>query len=150
MTCGLLPETVIAGNKIFVCDDPDGFAFAIIESSMFLTWQKAIGGRLKNDCNFSNTVVWNTLPLPKLSDAMRGKVIEAGRAVIEARANHPDESLANLYNPLLVHPDLLKAHQQLDKVVDVAFGAPKPCKSDDERLQVLFDRYSELTVHDPA
>lgn len=48
----------------YTCIDTDGFNFAIIESSMFITWQKAVGGRLKNDCNFSNTVVWNNLPLP--------------------------------------------------------------------------------------
>ncbi|MBT1162577.1 DNA methyltransferase [Bifidobacterium sp. SO1] len=144
-TCAWLDEHVIAGNKIYVCDDPDGFAFAIIESSMFITWQKSIGGRLKNDCNFSNTVVWNTLPLPQLSDDMREKVIKAGQQVIAARAKHPNESLADLYSPLLMHPDLLKAHQQLDQVVDVAFGSSKPCKADEERLQILFNRYKEMS-----
>ncbi|WP_034528422.1 DNA methyltransferase [Bifidobacterium stellenboschense] len=144
-TCALLGPEVIAGDQVFTTGDAEGFAFSIIESSMFITWQKTIGGQMKSDCRFSNTVVWNTLPLPKLSDAMRGKVIEAGRGVIEARANHPGESLADLYNPLLMHPDLLKAHERLDRIVDVAFGAGRPCGSDDERLQILFDRYQDLT-----
>lgn len=143
-TCAVLPASVIAGQKLHTGLDPDGFAFAIVESSMFMVWQKAVGGRLKSDCQFSNTVVWNNLPLPRLSDDVRARVIDAGKGVLDARASHPGESLADLYNPLLMHPDLLKAHEQLDKVVDVAFGAKKPCKSDEERLQVLFDQYQRL------
>lgn len=146
-TCAILPQSVIAGQKLHTGIDPDGFTFAVTASKMFITWQKAIGGRLKSDCQFSNTVVWNTLPLPKLSDAMRGKVIEAGRVVIEARANHPGESLADLYSPLLMHPDLIKAHENLDKIVDVAFGADRWLRDDnDARLEVLFDSYARMTA----
>ena len=52
---------------------------------------------------------------------------------------------ADLYDPDFMPQDLRKAHESLDKVVDVAFGAAKPCKSNDERLQILFDRYAEMT-----
>ena len=142
----MLPADVIAGDQVFTTDDPDGLAFAVIESAMFLTWQKAIGGQMKSDCRFSNTVVWNTLPLPELSEDIRSKVIAAGQGVLEARAKHPGESLADLYNPLMMYPDLIKAHQALDKVVDVAFGAEKPCRTDEERLALLFARYVEMTA----
>lgn len=116
-----------------------------MESAMFMTWQKAIGGRLKSDPGFSNTVVWNNLPLPQLSDELRQKVIDAGRGVIDARAGHEGQSLADLYDPDFMPADLRKAHQRLDKVVDAAFGARKPCANNEERLQVLFDRYVEMT-----
>lgn len=112
---------------------------------MFMAWQKAVGGRLKSDPGFSNTVVWNTLPLPAVDDAMRTKIIEAGKAVLSARANHPGQSLADLYDPDYMPVDLRKAHEALDKVVDVAFGASNPCRSEDERLEVLFRRYREMT-----
>lgn len=144
-TCALLPEEVIAGQKLHTCSDPNGINFSIAESSMFITWQKAIGGRLKSDCQFSNTVVWNNLPLPQLSDELRREVIDAGRGVIDARAKHEGQSLADLYDPDFMPADLRKAHQRLDKVVDVAFGARKPCANNEERLQVLFDRYVEMT-----
>lgn len=98
-TCDWYSPDVIAGDKVYTCIDPDGFNFAIIESSMFMTWQKTVGGRLKSDPSFSNTVVWNTLPLPKLDDGMRRGVIDAGRGVLDARANHPGQSLADLYDP---------------------------------------------------
>lgn len=112
---------------------------------MFITWQKAIGGRLKSDCQFSNTVVWNNLPLPQLSDELRQEIIEAGRGIIDVRNKHEGQSLSDLYDPDFMPADLRKAHQRLDKVVDVAFGAKKPCTNNDERLQILFDRYVEMT-----
>lgn len=144
-TCDWYSPDIIAGDKVYTCIDPDGFNFAIIESSMFMTWQKAIGGRLKSDPSFSNTVVWNNLPLPVLDDATRQRVIDAGKQVLAARANHPGQSLADLYDPDFMPADLRKAHENLDKIVDVAFGAKKPCKTEDERLQILLDRYAEMT-----
>ena len=144
-TCDWYNSYIIAGNKIYTCIDTDGFNFAIIESSMFITWQKAVGGRLKNDCNFSNTVVWNNLPLPELTNDMRAKVIEAGKAVLKARANHPGQSLADLYDPTYMPQDLRKAHDELDKIVDVSFGATKPCTNNDERLEILFKSYIRMT-----
>lgn len=144
-TCDLYEPNIIAGDKVYTCIDPDGFNFAIIESSMFMAWQKAIGGRLKSDPSFSNTVVWNNLPLPKLTSDMRAKVIEAGKAVLQARANHPGQSLADLYDPMCMPTDLRKSHDELDKIVDVAFGATKPCSNNDERLEILFKSYIRMT-----
>lgn len=144
-TCDWYGPEIIAGNKIYTCDDPDGFNFAVMESAMFMTWQKAIGGRLKSDPGFSNTVVWNNLPLPQLSDELRQEIIEVGRGIIDVRTGHEGQSLADLYDPDFMPADLRKAHQQLDRIVDTAFGARKPCASNDERLQILFDRYVEMT-----
>lgn len=113
---------------------------------MFMTWQKAIGGRLKSDPGFSNTVVWNNLPLPQLSDELRQKVIDAGRGVIDARAKHEGQSLADLYDPDYMPTDLRAAHRELDKVADVAFGADRRLGDDDDaRLQVLFKSYTHMT-----
>ena len=145
-TCDWYTSDIIAGNKIYTCADPDGLAFAVIESRMFMAWQKAIGGRLKSDPNFSNTVVWNNLPLPALDDDTRMALIEAGRNVLAARANHPGQSLADLYDPDYMPTDLRAAHRELDKVADVAFGAGTWLKDDDDtRLKVLFDGYARLT-----
>lgn len=144
-TCDRYSPDIIAGNKVHTCVDPDGLNFAVIESAMFMAWQKTVGGRLKSDPNFSNTVVWNTFPLPALDDGTRRRIIAAGGAVIAARGNHPGASLADLYDPLVMPADLRKAHRELDKVVDVAFGATKLCESDDERLQILFDQYLKMT-----
>ena len=143
--CDYYSPDIIAGDKVYTCSDLDGFNFAIVESSMFMTWQKAIGGRLESRCNFSNTVVWNNLPLPAISEELRGKVIAAGKAVLDARANYPGQSLADLYDPDYMPVDLRKAHQELDKVVDRAFGASKPCRTNDERVKILFNNYAQMT-----
>lgn len=151
----LSPE-VIAGDKVYTAIDPDGFLFAIISSSMFITWQRAVGGRLKSDLSFSNTVVWNNLPVPQISEEQRRKVIAAGRKVlaareaIEERAGEP-VSLADMYASLAtMDPALRAAHDELDSAVDVAFGASRRCSSDEARLKILFERYQELTAAEEA
>lgn len=139
----------VCRDKVYTCVDLDGFNFAIIESAMFMAWQKGIGGRLKSDCRFSNTLVWNTLPLPPVDDATRSAITAAGKAVLAARANHSGSSLADLYDPTFMPADLRHAHQDLDKIVDTAFGARAWLRDDnDARLQILFDDYVKLTAKD--
>lgn len=147
-TCAHYSESVIAGNKVFTAIDMDGFLFAIISSSMFITWQKAVGGRLKSDLNFSNKIVWNTLPLPEVSDKQRAAIIAVGQGVLDARAEQPGVSLADMYNPLAMAPSLLKAHRILDRAVDRAFGARKALETNEQRLTILFKRYQEMTATD--
>lgn len=138
------PE-VICGDANFKAEDPEGFLFAILSSSMFITWQRVVGGRLKSDLRFSNTLVWNNLPLPGNSKEIRDQVISGGRAVLDARSMHPERSLALHYSPLAMDPTLLKAHRTLDAAVDKAFGARRTCTSEQERQQILFERYAEMT-----
>ena len=145
MTCAYFEPDVIASNATFKADDPDGFLFGIISSSMFMAWQRSVGGRLKSDIRFSNTLTWNTLPLPAPEPALRQKIITAGKEVLEARALHPERSLAEHYDPLAMAPELLKAHRALDAAVDRAFGAKRTCQSEQERQEVLFARYAEAT-----
>jgi len=138
------PE-VIAGDANFTADDPEGLLFALISSSMFMTWQRTVGGRIKSDLRFASTMTWNTFPVPDLTPEARTTIIEAGKAVLEARSLHPDRSLANSYNPLAMDPALVRAHNALDRVVDKAFGAPRKLTTDEQRLEILFDNYAKLT-----
>lgn len=152
----MLPPNVIAGDKLYTAIDRDGFLFALFSSSMFITWQRAIGGRLESRLSFSNEVVWNNLPLPQISEEQRRKVIAAGRKVlaareaIEERAGEP-VSLAEMYASLAtMDPALRAAHDELDSAVDVAFGATRRCSSEAKRLEILFERYQELTAAEEA
>lgn len=149
-TVAHLSADVIAGNQIYTASDPDGFIFAVISSSMFITWQRAIGGALESRLRFSNTLVWNNLPLPPVDETLRSKIIEAGKKILTVRealaAKHGGlVSLADLYNPLAMSPELLTVHRELDSLVDKAFGASRRCSSNIKRLEVLFARYAELT-----
>ena len=113
----------------------------------FITWQKAIGGRIKSDLRFSNTIVWNNFPLPEVSEKLRTEIIAGGQAVIDARNLHPERSLADHYNPLAMSPQLLAAHRKLDKAVDRAFRQ-KPFSSNEERLETLLKSYLKMTEND--
>jgi hypothetical protein len=144
-TVARLPAEVIASNAVFTVADPDGFAFAIASSSMFMVWQKAIGGRLKSDLRFSSTVVWNNFPLPHVPRDLHHAIVSGGERVLDARAKFPNRSLADLYNPLAMDPSLLKAHAELDVVVDKAFGAKKRLRSSEERQTFLFESFVRLT-----
>lgn len=145
-TVAHLDEETIASDALFTALDPDGFLFAIISSSMFITWQRAVGGHMKSDLRFSNKIVWNTLPLPEVSDKLRTEIIAAGQGVLDARAEQPGASLADMYNPLAMAPSLLKAHRALDRAVDRAFGARKALETNEQRLAILFKRYQEMTA----
>lgn len=147
-TVAHLSEKIIAGDQLYTALDPDGFLFAVISSSMFITWQRAIGGHMKSDLRFSNKIVWNTLPLPDASDKQRAAIIAAGQGVLDARAEQTGASLAAMYNPLAMATSLLKAHRVLDRAVDRAFGAKKTLETNEERLALLFKRYQEMTAEE--
>lgn len=145
LTCDYFPPSVIASDATFKGNDAEGFAFGIISSAMCITWQRTVGGRLKSDLRFSNTLVWNTLPLPSVTEQLRADIIAAGKGVLDARALHPDQALADQYNPLGMDSALVKAHRALDKVVDKAFGARRSINSEEQRQGILFERYAEMT-----
>ncbi len=137
------PE-VIAGDANFTISDPDGLQFAALSSSMFLAWQKAIGGRLESRLRFGSTLTWYTFPFPDVDDTTRAKITAAGQKVLDARALHPDRSLAAHYAPLAMDPALVRAHDALDREVDKAFGAPRKLTTEEQRQEVLFKAYAAM------
>lgn len=145
-TAARLDAAIIASVKLFTAPDPDGFLLALVSSSMFITWQKTVGGRLKSDPSFSSSVVWHTLPLPPLSAAARSSICSAGQSVLAARTRYPERTLAELYDPQATPGDLTAAHEALDALVDAAFGSPGRCPDEESRQEILFRRYEELVA----
>lgn len=144
-TAQRLSAETIASNLVFQTPDEDGLQFALISSSMFITWQRTVGGRLESRLRFANTLTWNTFPVPELSEQDQAAIIDGGKAVLEARAKFPNRSLADHYQPLAMDPDLLKAHDKLDRAVDKAFGAPRKLNNEKHRQELLFQNYVKLT-----
>lgn len=101
-------------------------------------------GRLKSDYQYSVNLVYNNFPWPDASGKQRTAIEKAAQAVLDARASFADSTLADLYDPLTMPPALLKAHQQLDKAVDAAYGR-KAFASEAERIAFLFQRYQAIT-----
>ncbi|NRQ50405.1 class I SAM-dependent DNA methyltransferase [Aeromicrobium stalagmiti] len=145
-TAARLDSRTIASIKLFTAPDPDGFLFAIVSSSMFITWQKTVGGRLESRPSFSSSIVWHTLPLPPLLAPERVAICKEGERIVEVRGRHPGRTLAELYNPQKLPADLAAAHRDLDKLVDVAFGAHELCADEEARQEILFRRYQELSA----
>lgn len=140
-----LSSEVIASNANFIADDPTGLMFAVISSSAFLAWQSAVGGKIKSDLRFSKQGVWNTLPLPPLSEEHRKGLIAAGNEIQDVREKYPNRSLAELYEPNTMPFDLIKAHSGLDRIMDSAlFGRKKPADNS-ARLVLLFELYEAMT-----
>ncbi|RIS40986.1 class I SAM-dependent DNA methyltransferase [Mycobacteroides abscessus] len=136
----LSPE-VICGDANFLAPDVDGLVLGLLSSTMFITWMRAIGGRIKSDLRFSNTFVYNTFPLPPLTAAQRAAVTMAAAQISVSRDNHPGMSLADLYHPDRTPADVIAAHDALDKVIDSIFGITGPV-DEVARQQLLFERYA--------
>lgn len=139
------PE-VICSDANFLAADEDGFMFAIISSTMFITWQRTVGGRIKSDLRFNKLLTWNTFPLPATTHETRNRIIAGGQAVVDARDRYPEASLASLYDVDAMPNDLVDAHSQLDADVDRAFGVKKKTPTFLQRQETLFRAYQQLTI----
>ncbi len=136
---------VICSNRLQVVPDATRFHFGVISSSMHIVWMRQVCGRLENRYIYSNTIVYNNFPWPSNpSDKAKAAIEAAAQGVLDARAAHPGASLADLYDPLTMPADLLKAHHALDRAVDAAYGSRKFTR-DADRVAFLFERYLELT-----
>jgi hypothetical protein len=141
---GFLDPKVVASNQLQVIEGGTLFHFAILCSTMHNAWMRTVAGRLKSDYRYS-PAVYNNLPWPNSpSDTQKQRIEAAAQAVLDARAEFPDSSLADLYAPLAMPPALVKAHQRLDAAVDAAYGR-RTFKSDAERVAYLFGLYQEYT-----
>ena len=87
--------------------------------------------------------------MPELDEKTRQRIIKAGKKVLDARALHPERSLAEQYNPLAMAPELIKAHDALDREVDKAFGASRKLTTVRQRQELLFANYEKLTTQQP-
>ncbi len=143
---GFLKSHVIASNKLQLIPNATLYNFGILTSEMHMTWVRYVCGRLKSDFDYSSTIVYNNYPFPEnISNKQKQKVEAAAQSVLDTRAKYPDSSLANLYDPLTMPPDLVKAHQALDKAVDLCYR-PQPFVNELNRIEYLFSLYEALSA----
>lgn len=138
----------VAGNKLIIFPEAEDWHAGLLQSSMFMAWVWAFAGRLKSDISISPALAYFPIPWPEIDENLRIQLAEAFEEIVHVRANFAGATLADLYDQSVTPHELLKAHAALDKVVDKAFGATKPLSSNEERQQILFDRYVELTSTD--
>lgn len=139
-----LEPPVIPSNLVRLIPDADLWNFGLITSRIHMAWLRNIGGRLKSDYRYSIGIVYNAFPWPDDPDQKtRYKICNLAQAVLDARKNYPEATLADLYDPDVMPPDLRKAHRALDAAVDSLYRS-KPFTGDRERVEHLFGLYENL------
>jgi hypothetical protein len=133
----------IAHDSCMFVPDASLFEFAVLTSATHMSWLKHIGGRLKNDYRYSAGLVLNTFPWPSASDQQRGKIESLAQAVLDVRASFKSSTLADLYDPDVMPPELRKAHHALDVAVDRLYRRPS-FSGDRERVEHLFTLYEQM------
>ncbi len=142
---GFFSKNFIAGNSCSVIPKASLYEFGVISSIMHMAWVKTVCGRIKSDYRYSGTIVYNNFPWPESSTEKQIQGIEtAAQNVLDARAQFPDASLADLYDPNTMPPVLVKAHQALDKAVDLCYR-PQPFINETKRIEFLFELYDKYT-----
>ena len=142
MPIGWLAPPVIPSNKLRVLENATLADFALLTSAMHMAWLRHIGGRLKSDYRYSIGLAYNTFPTPpRNSDP--SKLDTLAQAVLDARRVHPVPTLADLYHPDLMPPNLRRAHQRFDRAVDRLYR-PTGFASERERVEHLFGLYEKL------
>jgi len=140
---GFLEETVIANTELFTVEGAGLYHFGVLSSAMHMVWVRSVCGRLESRYRYSKDIVYNNFPWPEaLTDRNRKDIEDAAQGVLDARANFPDSSLADLYNLLTMPPELVRAHQALDNAVDIAYSRRR-FSGDGDRVSLLFNLYQQ-------
>ena len=137
---GWLEPPTIPSNALRVLENATKPLFALLTSAMHMAWLRHIGGRLESRYRYSIGLVYNTFPLPANLKEKLGGLEPFADAVLAARAEHPDASLADLYDPDSMPPNLRRAHRKLDRAVDRLYRR-KAFNSERERVEYLFAEY---------
>jgi hypothetical protein len=144
---GFLRKNVIASNKLQMLPNATLLLFGILTSEIHMSWVRNICGRLKSDFSYSNSLVYNNFPFPENPNERQIKTIEEkAQKVLDARGEFPNSSLADLYDPLTMPPALVRAHNELDKAVDLAYR-PQPFTGEANRMAFLFELYEKYTAN---
>jgi hypothetical protein len=176
---GFLSKEIIASDGCLIIPNAKVYDFGVLTSKMHMAWVRYTCGRLKSDYRYSKDIVYNNFPWPgcgareSITDTAREKIEACAQAVLDARAEFPNSSLADLYDPRTMPPVLAKAHTALDRAVDEAYGfkltqksviaeahkidasielppakmtVSSPQNTDAQRIAFLFDLYQKITT----
>lgn len=140
---GFLSPDIVVGDKIYVVEGLGLAEFGVLTSSVHNAWMRAVGGRMKSDYSYSNTIIYNNFPWPVISETSRTKLEATAQAILDARALYLDNSLADLYDDNNMPIELRKAHRANDAAVMEAYGFRKDM-TEPEIVAELFEMYQAL------
>ena len=141
---GLASGAVIPTNKAFYAPGAPLWALSLIASKMHLAWIGAVCGRLRTDFSYSNTLGWNTFPVPKLTEQDRADLNRCAEDILLAREANFPATIADLYDPETMPEDLREAHDRNDETLERIYIGRR-FRNDTERLEKLFEMYTRMT-----
>jgi len=142
---GFIDNNIIANNSTLIIPSATLYVFAILTSKVHMAWMRTVCGRLESRYRYSKDIVYNNFPWPESTEQQKKTIETAAQQVLDARALYPESSLADLYDPLTMPPELTKAHNNLDRAVVAAYGGPG-FTTEAERVADLMKRYQKLSV----
>jgi len=138
---GFTDEKTVINHAAFAIYDPPPWVLGILSSTLHRVWLAVVGGSLEMRYRYSVKLVYNTYPVPMLSEAQQLTIESHVWHIIERRERHPGETIASLYDPDTMPKDLLEAHQDLDNTLEHIYLG-RPFRNDTERLEHLFKLYA--------
>ena len=146
---GFVTNGMIPGDKLYFVPTDSRYVFGILMSRVHNAWMRAVGGRLEMRYSYANTIIYNTLVWPDVTDAERTQIEAAAQKVLDARGQYPGATLEELYDPDndWLYPELTRAHQNLDDAVEHAYGFA-PGTEEKDIVAHLFNLYAKMVNGD--
>jgi hypothetical protein len=142
---GFVEKDVIVNNAVHIIPAATLYHFGILTSNVHMAWTRTVCGRLKSDYRYSKEIVYNNFPWPDTTDEQKAAIGKLSQEVLDARALFSTASLADLYDPIAMPPELLKAHQNLDRAVMKLYGFPVGKTTEADCVAALMERYQKMT-----
>ena len=143
---GFMTPDSLASNLVTVVENANKYHFGVLTSNVFMAWMRAVGGRLKSDYRITKDNLYNVFPWPTPTEEQKQKIEQTAQNILDARALYPESSLADLYDPLTMPPELQKAHAANDRAVMQAYGFNVKNTSEADCVAALMKMYQELTA----
>ena len=148
LPCGLLPPGTIISNKLYALYDAPLWNMALIASRLHWVWIGTVCVRMRTDFSYSNTLGWNTFPVPKLIESAKADLTRCAEIILLAREAHFPATIADLYDPDAMPDDLRRAHEANDETLERIYIGRR-FRNDTERLEKLFEMYARMTTDAP-
>lgn len=139
---GYFDNNCIAGDTCQIIPNGTYYQVGVLSSQMHMAWMRAVAGRLESRYRYSKDIVYNNFIWPAVTDEQKFDIDKLAKSVLDARAEFPNASLADLYDPLTMPPALAQAHKALDRAVDRLY-AREPFRADAARVAMLFELYQK-------
>ncbi|NII10667.1 class I SAM-dependent DNA methyltransferase [Oleiagrimonas sp. C23AA] len=145
LPCGYITNGSVVSNLAFALFDAPLWNMALIVSRLHMAWIAAVCGKLETRYRYSNTLGWNTFPVPTLTEQNKADLTRCAEDILMAREAHFPATIADLYDPDEMPQNLKRAHERNDEVLERIYIGRR-FRNDTERLEKLFDLYTKMTA----